>query len=245
MAGNAIVLFTDFGPAGPYTGQMESVLRQATPKTPIIHLLSNAPAANPLLSAYLLAALCLSFSENSIFLCVVDPGVGGVRRPVVLKAGGHYFVGPDNGLLNTVAVQAGQASWWLIDWQPENCSMSFHGRDVFAPVAARLATGTACPYLKPISDVDLTAWPEDLDQIIYFDVYGNAMTGIRYRPELQGGILQVGALLIAQADTFSEVAQGKAFWYRNSSGLVEIAVNRGSAERDLNLKLGAEVSWKR
>jgi len=102
---NSIVLFTDFGPSGPYIGQMESVLLQAAPNVPVINLLSNAPTADPRLSSYLLAALRHGFPVNSIFLAVVDPGVGGTRRAVVLQADGQTFVGPDNGLLNTVAVQ--------------------------------------------------------------------------------------------------------------------------------------------
>src|SRR5664279_2176998 len=130
----SIILFTDFGPAGPYIGQMESVLRQIAPNVPIINLLSNAPTADPRLSSYLLAALRHSFPVNSIFLTVVDPGVGGQRKAVVLQADGQTFVGPDNGLLNTVAVQGQNTQWAEITWQPEQCSMSFHGRDLFAPV---------------------------------------------------------------------------------------------------------------
>lgn len=243
MAGNSIVLFTDFGPAGPYTGQMESVLRQTAPDNPIIHLLSNAPTVDPKLSAYLLAALRSSFAENSVFLCVVDPGVGGARKPIVLWADGHYFVGPENGLLNTVSKHAGQSRWWEIIWRPENCSMSFHGRDLFAPIAAYLAIGKAAAYLRPIAEPNLDDWPEDLAEVIYFDVYGNAMTGLRYLPEMKGRVLEVNDFRIEQGKTFSAVQAGEAFWYRNSSGLVEIAVNRGSARHQLNLQLGIEVDW--
>ena len=244
MARNTIVFFTDFGPAGPYTGQVESVLSQLAPQVPIINLLSNAPSADPRLSSYLLSALRLSFPENSIFLGVVDPGVGGDRRGVVLEADGQYFVGPDNGLFNTVAKHAAKTRWRLIDWHPENCSMSFHGRDVFGPIAAYLATGKADTYLTPTNEPNLQDWPDDLAAVIYFDVYGNAMTGLRYRPEMQGGTLNVNGYMVRQADTFSAVRVGDAFWYRNSSGLVEIAVNQGSAQRKLNLQLADEVAWK-
>ncbi len=102
---SCIVLFTDFGPAGPYIGQMESVLRQTAPNVPVINLLSNAPSADPRLSSYLLAALRHSFPVDSIFLAVVDPGVGGARRAVVLEAAGQLFVGLDNGLLNIIAAE--------------------------------------------------------------------------------------------------------------------------------------------
>ncbi|HEY8035230.1 MAG TPA: SAM-dependent chlorinase/fluorinase [Methylobacter sp.] len=240
-----IVLFTDFGPSGPYTGQMESVLRLIAPNVPVINLLSNAPTANPRLSSYLLAALRYSFPVNSVFLAVVDPGVGGERRAVVLQADGQTFVGPDNGLLNTVAVQSQNTKWSEIIWRPEHCSMSFHGRDIFAPVAAKLAISAADDLLLPFNRNDLNDWPQDLAEVIYFDHYGNAMTGLRYRAEFSGKTLTVNGIQIKQADTFDAVEEQQAFWYKNSSGLVEIAVNKGRAEQQLNLKLGMRVSFDR
>lgn len=237
----SIILFTDFGPTGPYLGQMESVLQQMAPKVPVINLLSNAPTANPRLSSYLLAALRHSFPVNSIFLAVVDPGVGGERLPVVLQADGQTFVGPDNGLLNTIAVQAKNTCWSEIIWKPERCSMSFHGRDIFAPVAARLASNAAADLLQPLHRNDLNEWPEDLAAVIYFDYYGNALTGLRYCAAFSGKILTINGLEIEQADTFGLVKEHQAFWYQNSSGLIEIAVNKGHAEQQLALKLGMRV----
>ena len=240
---SCIVLFTDFGPAGPYIGQMESVLRLTAPNIPVINLLSNAPTADPRSSSYLLAALRHSFPINSIFLAVVDPGVGAERRAVVLQADGQTFVGPDNGLLNTVAVQAQNRQWSEIIWKPEYCSMSFHGRDIFAPVAAKLAINAAYELLQPFDRNDLNDWPQDLAEVIYFDYYGNAMTGLRYRSAFFGKTLSVEGIAIKQADTFSAVEEHQAFWYENSSGLVEIAVNKGRAEQQLNLKLGTQISF--
>ncbi|MDP1663953.1 MAG: SAM-dependent chlorinase/fluorinase [Methylobacter sp.] len=240
----SIVLFTDFGPSGPYIGQMESVLRLAAPNVPVINLLSNAPTANPRLSSYLLAALRYSFPVNGIFLAVVDPGVGGERRAVVLQADGQRFVGPDNGLLNTVAVQAQDTQWSEIIWKSEHCSMSFHGRDIFAPVAARLAINSAGDLLQPFDRNDLSDWPQDLEAVIYFDYYGNAMTGLRYHEKLAGKILNIHGIAIKQADTFGDVEEQQAFWYKNSSGLVEIAVNKGHAQQQLGLTLGMEISFQ-
>lgn len=244
MAAAPIVLFTDFGPSGPYLGQVESVLRQIAPNHPVIHLVSNAPSGNPRASAYLLAALRRQFPQNSIFLCVVDPGVGGPRTPAVLRADGQTFVGPDNGLLNTVALQSECFEWFEIVWRPADCSMSFHGRDLFAPVAARLALGQADAHLQAYSPESLIDWPADLSELIYFDVYGNAFTGLRYRSEMDGKRFSVNGLSVGQAGTFCEAALGEAFWYRNSCGLVEIAVNQGSAERQLNLRIGMPVAYE-
>lgn len=238
-----IVLFTDFGPSGPYIGQLESVLRLTAPNVPIINLLSNAPTADPRLSSYLLAALRYSFPVNSIFLAVVDPGVGGERRAVVLHADGQIFVGPDNGLMNTVAVQAQNAQWSKIIWKPEHCSMSFHGRDLFAPVAAKLAINAADDLLQSFDRNDLNDWTQDLAEVIYFDYYGNAMTGLRYREADFGKTLTVNGIAIKQAGTFSDVEEQQAFWYKNSSGLVEIAVNKGCAEQQLNMKLRMPISF--
>jgi len=239
-----IILFTDFGPSGPYLGQMESVLRQTAPHVPVINLLSNAPTADPRLSAYLLAALRHSFPVNSIFLAVVDPGVGGERKAVVLQAGGQTFVGPDNGLLNTVAVQSQHTQWSEIIWRPEPCSMSFHGRDIFAPIAAKLAINAADDLLRPFDRNDLSAWPHDLAEIVYFDHYGNAMTGLRYRESYADKTLTLNGLVIGQADTFSAVQEQQAFWYKNACGLIEIAVNKGRAKQQLNLKLGMPIVFR-
>jgi S-adenosylmethionine hydrolase len=222
---------------------MESVLRQISPNVPVINLLSNAPTADPRLSSYLLAALRHSFPVDSIFLTVVDPGVGGERKSVVLQADGQAFVGPDNGLLNTVAVQSQHAQWSEIIWRPEHCSMSFHGRDIFAPIAAKLAIDKAVDLLQPFDRNDLNDWPQDLAEVIYFDYYGNAITGLRYSEAFFGKTLTVNGIQIKQADTFGAVEEQQAFWYNNSSGLVEIAVNKGRAEQQLALKLGMQVGF--
>lgn len=238
-----IVLFTDFGPSGPYTGQMESVLRQTAPNIPVINLLTNAPTADPRLSSYLLAALRHSFPANSVFLAVVDPGVGGARKAVVLHADGQIFVGPDNGLFNTVAVQAQNAQWSEITWRPKDCSMSFHGRDLFAPVAAKLAINEADGLLQLFEGDDLNDWPKDLAEVIYFDHYGNAMTGLRYQEAYNGKTLTISGMTIKQAGTFGDAEEQQAFWYKNSSDLVEIAVNKGRAEQQLSLKLGMKIGF--
>jgi S-adenosylmethionine hydrolase len=238
-----IVLFTDFGPSGPYLGQMQAVLQQQSPDTAVIDLVNNAPTANPQLSSYLLAALRFQFPKGSVFLSVVDPGVGGERLPVVLEADGQFFVGPDNGLLNTVAGQSKHSSWQQIVWQPENCSMSFHGRDIFAPVAARLVNSTAENLLTAMPPVDLSGWPSDLAKLIYFDHYGNAWTGVRYHQTMAGMKIICGDQKINQAQTFRQVKKGCAFWYQNSSGLIEIAVNQGHAQQQFHLDLDTPINF--
>src|SRR5437763_1324312 len=137
----AIVLFTDFGSSDPYIGQIKAVLEREAPGVPVIDLLNDAPSFRVRAAAHLLASLVSEFARGSVFIAVVDPGVGSERVPVAVHAGGYHFVGPDNGLLSVFAARARDAQVWRIAWAPERLSASFHGRDLFAPVAARLAAG--------------------------------------------------------------------------------------------------------
>ncbi len=238
-----IVLFTDFGSSGPYIGQMEAVIYQYAPDIKIIRLVDNAPTGNPVLSSYLLAALSHGFPKKTVFLSVIDPGVGGDRLPIVLKANDQYFVGPDNSLFNTIALQAEQAVWYKIIWQPETCTLTFHGRDIFAPVAAMLSQGENNKIIEPHADVVLDQWQADLNKLIYFDHYGNAMTGLRYRDDMKNKLLKVANFVLEPAATFCKVEPGHPFWYGNSCGLVEIAVNQGNAQSQLSLELGMAVEF--
>jgi S-adenosylmethionine hydrolase len=101
-----IVLFTDFGLQGPYTGQMKAVLAQMAPNRPVIDLFADAPIGNPKASAYLLAAYAAWFPAGTVFLCVVDPGVGGKRPAIVVEANSKWYVGPGNGLFELVQRRA-------------------------------------------------------------------------------------------------------------------------------------------
>ena len=243
-----IVLFTDFGPGGPYTGQMKAVLVREAPGIPVIDLADGLPACEPEPAAYLLAACAPAFPPGAVFLCVVDPGVGSERAPVALSAGGHWYVGPDNGLLAIAARRAGDASragdarWFRVTWRPPSLSASFHGRDLFAPVAAMLARGETVP--GTLLDAAATVgagWPDDRAAIVYVDPYGNAMTGLRAARLPGDAVVAAGGRRLRQLRTFSDAAPGAAFWYENANGLAEIAVNRGRADRVLGLRVGTPV----
>jgi S-adenosylmethionine hydrolase len=237
-----IVLFTDFGLHGPYAGQMKAVLHQMVPRTPVIDLFADAPVGNPKASAYLLQAYAGWFPAGTIFLCVVDPGVGGARPPMILNADGRWYVGPGNGLFELVERRAGETHSWHIDWKPERLSASFHGRDLFAPVAARLARGEPLPGRPCRDDAHRRAdWPDDLCEIVYVDHFGNAMTGVRAAMLPSDARLAAAGWVLERARTFSDLPQGAAFWYQNSNGLAEIAVNLGRADRDLGLAIGIPV----
>ena len=238
-----IVLFTDFGWNGPYLGQVKAVLRRMAPDADIIDLLNDAPPHNPKAAAYLLPAFLDVFPRGAVFLCVVDPGVGGERAAGILEADGRWFVGPDNGLFELVARRAGgEVTWREILWRPATLSATFHGRDLFAPVAANLAQGRLprCA-ARPVDEMRRRDWPDDLAEIVYIDAFGNAMTAIRastLSPEI---LLNVDHVDLSFADTFSKVPLGQAFWYENSSGLAEIAINQGRADQTLGVQIGSTV----
>ena len=238
-----IVLFSDFGLEGPYTGQVKTVLYQTAPTVPSIDLFADAPAGKPKLAAYLLAAYAVWFPPGTVILAVVDPGVGSTRGAVIVEAGGRWYVGPDNGLFELVQRRALAARSWDILWRPEAMSASFHGRDLFAPIAGQLARGVF-PSEPPRSGEigRCTNWPDDLAEIIYIDRYGNAMTGLRAAVLAETTYLRVSGHVLPRARTFSDVPAGAALWYENSNGLAEIAVNAGRADAALGLALGSLVA---
>ncbi|MGD8576777.1 MAG: SAM-dependent chlorinase/fluorinase [Thiohalophilus sp.] len=239
-----IVLFTDFGYRGPYVGQLKGVLATHAINVPVIDLMHDAPSFNPRSAAYLLAAIIEPFPAESVILAIVDPGVGHPdRRPLIVKADERWFVGPDNGLLNTVISFAREVSAWEITWRPEYLSDSFHGRDLFAPVAAQLALGQM-PEVKPLAVESILPddWPSDLYEILYIDQYGNAMTGIRAGQITNDQIIKCNGHEFRYARTFSLSQSEQPFWYNNSAGLVELAVNSGSVTELLNLRLGQPLT---
>ncbi|EXI73581.1 MAG TPA: SAM-dependent chlorinase/fluorinase [Candidatus Accumulibacter phosphatis] len=240
-----IVLFTDFGIDDPYVGQMKAVLlRVGRADMAIVDLLHRVPDFAPRAGAHLLAALQAGFDRGSVFLAVVDPGVGSDRPAVVLEADGKYYVGPDNGLLAVVAARAREQRSWRIVWHPERLSASFHGRDLFAPVAARIASGDwPVAWLAASSRLQHVLPADDLAEVIYIDHYGNAMTGMRAAKLPPQARLCLCGRAIPPARVFAEAAAGEAFWYENSVGLVEVAVNRGSAASLLRLAPGSPVAF--
>jgi S-adenosyl-L-methionine hydrolase (adenosine-forming) len=236
-----IVLCTDFGPAGPYTGQVKAVLAREAPGVPTIDLFADLPPFQPRLAAYLLAAYAAWFEPGDVILVVVDPGVGSDRSALIVKADGRWYVGPDNGLFELTLRRAARARAWRIEWRPERLSASFHGRDLFAPVAARLARGEA-PAGSAAEPLRFPDWPDDLPAIVYLDHYGNAVTGLRAAMLLPGTELEVAGVRMARARTFSDVPEGQPLWYENANGLAEIALNGGSAAGRFALAPGHPVT---
>jgi len=176
-----------------------------------------------------------------VFFAVVDPGVGGRRDAIVTESDGRHFVGPDNGLFSILWQRARRRQCWRIAWRPERLSASFHGRDLFAPVAAALARGRVPRgWLARKARPDVLLRADDLARVIYIDHYGNAVTGLRFTTAK--ATLRVGRRVLRYARTFDDARA--PFWYGNSMGLVEIAAPRSSAARKLHLRIGTPVTLR-
>lgn len=234
-----IFLYTDYGSVDPYPGLMKAAIWERAQGACIVDLLHHAPDFNISASAHLLAAMSSQFPIESICVAVIDPGVGSERDAVVMRADEKWYVGPDNGLLSVVAGRAKSTEMWRIDWRPENLSVSFHGRDLFAPVAAWIEEG-AVPHdkLSSISRFKRSLDCGDLSEVVYVDHYGNLLTGVRAAQVRREMTFIFGSHLIEYARVFSEAMPGHPFWYVNSLGLVEFALNGDSAAHFLNAAIG-------
>lgn len=231
-----------------YTGQVSAKIASITRQTPIINLVDDLPKYDPRASSYLLNALVSTLPRHSVVVAVVDPGVGSDRSPICVKVQSRWFVGPDNGILSRV-VNCEQSNVEIYEVDTDglgNFSTTFHGRDVFGPVAAALSTQKNLPLMSRLvnstTEQCASLWPEDLAEIIYIDDYGNSFTGLRAESIDVSSTIIVGDKDITYAEKFSDVDLNTVFWYRNSIGLVEIAVNQGNAENRYNLQIGMPVS---
>jgi hypothetical protein len=236
------VLFTDFGLSDLYVGQMKAVLHRRAPGLPVVDLLHDVNPFDIRAATYLLPAYTTVFGDGAVFVCVVDPGVGSERGAQVVQADGQWFVGPDNGLFSVLQHRATEVQCWTLDWRPADVSSTFHGRDVFSPVAAELAMGrmpamTHVPANRSLPE----GWTAELDAIVYVDDFGNCITGRRAESLHRDSRLSVNGRELAWARTFSDVPEGQAFWYENANGLVEIAVNQGGADDMLSLDVGSVI----
>ena len=237
-----IVLFTDFGSQDPYVGQVKARLLDAASALQVVDLLHEAPAYNALAGAHLLAAFAPTFPPGTVFLAVVDPGVGTARDAIVLLSGGQWFVGPDNGLLSIVAARNQEAKVWRITWQPQTLSATFHGRDLFAVIAAEIARGDfPADKLTENAKLNVIFDAADLSRVIYLDHFGNAWTGLRGAAIPRNARVTARNVSFKHSASFGFVGRGEGFWFVNSVGLVELAVNRGSAAELFGLAVDDEV----
>lgn len=243
MMGPMIAVFTDFGAGGLYAGQVRVALEREAPGHPVVDLMHDAPAAGVRPAACLLGRLAGHLPPDAVVLAVVDPGVGSAREPCIVAADGRRFVGPDNGLFEYVIRGAAEASFSVVTWRPERLSDTFHGRDLFAPVAARLAAGRpVAAEARPLAGARRGAWPDSLAEVVHVDRYGNAVTGVPAAGVAPAATVSVAGRDFRHARTYAEAGEGAPFWYGNSLGLVEVAVGCGDAAAAFGIGVGMEVA---
>lgn len=240
-----ITLLTDFGTADGYVGEMKGVLYTMAPGVPLVDIAHDLPPHDIDAGRLALARYWRRFPAGSVHLVVVDPGVGGDRAALAVECDGRFFVGPDNGVLSPALLHPDARC--VVLPVPAHASPTFHGRDVFAPAAARLATGAALESLgERCAEPVVRRTPEAVRRddgvvsgvVITIDRFGNAITNLIAR---RGGTLRAAGRALPLRRTYSEVEQGQALGLVGSSGLVEIAVRDGSAARELGLRRGDEV----
>lgn len=234
-----ICLFTDYGLEGPYVGLVHAAIHAVDAGLRVVDVQHDAPRWQPGPGGRLLHALLPWLPADAVVVAVVDPGVGGARDGLIVSFDGRTLVGPDNGLFEPMFAEAGLIQ--RIDWQPPGMSASFHGRDWFAPVAARIAIGqtVAATALKAGACVRLGL---DATRVIYIDGFGNLMTGIRSAQVGATASVVVAGRPLPRRRTFGGVPPGELLCYENSLGLLEIAVNQGSAAQRLGLGVGDQVT---
>lgn len=253
-----IALLSDFGLQDHYVGAMKGVLARLAPNAKVIDISHQVPPFDRVLGGLLLHQSYRYFPRKTVFVAVVDPGVGGARKPILTETEDYFFVGPDNGLLAMALaeqkirriVHLNNPKYFL-----KPLSATFHGRDLFAPVAAHLSQGLSVEFFgTELTDYErlpdfVPAFSADRieGRILAFDRFGNAITNLargfvlRHHHGSEWSARAGGLEIKGLRSCFSEAAPGEALLYFGSGNLLEIAVNQGSAEEKLGLKRGDSV----
>lgn len=245
----AVTLLTDFGLSDAYVAELRGVLLSSAPGVALVDITHAIPPGDVRAAAYVLGRAWHHFPPGTVHLAVVDPGVGTTRAALALRARGHFFVGPDNGLFTPVLRDAAVEAVTLLT--PSAAAPTFHGRDVFAPAAAAIAFGAPLSSLGPpfsgIPERLATAEPRYegksvVGEVIYVDRFGTLVTNLTPEQVPAYATLQVEDLDLGPLRrTFGDAVAGGLVAFVGSDGSVEIAVRNGSAARRLGLGVGGQV----
>ena len=263
-----ITLTTDFGTRDGFVGVMKGVILRINPQATLVDITHDIAPQDIEQGAFLAANAVKYFPADAIHVVVVDPGVGSARRPIAMQLGETFFVAPDNGVLTQAVancqlsivnskirvVHLNNPAYWL-----PRVSATFHGRDIFAPVAAHLSLGVPLDALgEPIDDwVKLSSCAnalrlgeEIVGRVVHIDRFGNAITNIG--EELLAGmdrarvVVRIGAhALRGIKPTYAAATSGEAVALISSSWQIEIAVRDGNAAQTLGIRIGDEVIIQR
>lgn len=259
MSGSLVTLTTDFGTSDYYVAAMKAVMLSLHPDLKLVDLSHDVKPQDLMAGAWLLKHSAYLFPEETVHLVVIDPGVGTDRRPIAIKHRGQIFVGPDNGLFSLVTDNEAFEGVELRNqqyWRTPNPSSTFHGRDIFAPVAAHIAAGVPLSEFGPaISGLDVFHWAMPSSDkngiqgwVVHIDRFGNLITNIPADMVRQLGPsgdlrIYVGTQIIrGLVDTYGSVPAGEAIALYGSTGNLEVAVNKGNAAEMLSVYQGAPVS---
>lgn len=255
---NIITLTTDFGLQDHYVSAMKAVILDICPDVRFVDVSHQIPPQDIMAGAWVVRNAAMLFPANTVHLVVVDPGVGTSRKPVALKIKDQYFVGPDNGIFSLIgdeydyeAVNLTNDKYWR-----KNTSNTFHGRDIFAPVAAHIANGVEIQELgEPIKELVTYRWAIPISDkdgiqgwIVHIDRFGNLISNIpeeliRKSSRSSKFRIYVGNTILEEmVDTFGAVPDGEPAAYIGSSGTLEIAINKGNAREMLGVEKGAQIS---
>jgi len=251
-----VTLTTDFGLKDPYVGAMKGAMLGVAPALAIVDITHLVAPGAVLEGAFILGEACGYFPRGTVHVGVVDPGVGGKRKAILVEAGEYVFVGPDNGLVSLAVRRLGMKRAFEVtderSFLPE-VSSTFHGRDIFGPVAARVAAGASPGSFGPeLGSIESLQVPVPAleggglsGEVIYVDSFGNLVTNIR-KEELARFGAPVDVLIGDKSihgvkKTYAMAEKGAPLALIGSSGLLEVAVSSGSAAGVLNCGVGEKV----
>lgn len=253
-----ITLTTDFGTKDWFVAAMKGVILKIAPEARIVDITHEIPPGDIRAGGFALASAFPYFPKGTVHVVVIDPGVGGRRRPIVVKSGGYYFIAPDNGVLSLAlgrerAVTVRELSNRDLFHQP--VSRTFHGRDIFSPVAAHLARGVAFAKtgrkLTHFQQINLPECSRTAQrvagEVVYIDRFGNALTNI-FSTDLKSRAPEEWTLTAADKrasgiyDSYESMPRGKLCGIFSSTGRLELAMNQTSAARRFRLKIGHKVA---
>ncbi|MEM2637445.1 MAG: SAM-dependent chlorinase/fluorinase [Candidatus Korarchaeota archaeon] len=224
MVSGIVTLITDFTEYGPHVGIIKGVILKTFPECIIVDVTHFIPPFSIPAGAFVLRESFEAFPEGTVHLAVVDPTVGSKRRCIALRTRNYWFVGPDNGILWPAAAQDKILSAWEINAELFPHSMTFHGRDIFAPVAARLSRGESVDTMAHSIEINkLTKL--DLSNYAFADQFGNIETPLKISPKE----ILLNGKKIRLVKTYADGAQGEIFALINSRGFLELASKEDSA----------------
>ncbi len=244
-----ITFLSDFGLADSYVGEVKGVLASLAPGAMLVDIAHQIPPGDIRAASHILSRVWHRYPAGTVHLVVVDPGVGTTRPALACGHGGSWFVAPDNGVLTPV-LEAGATEVVAIPVS-DGAAPTFHGRDVFAPAAARLAAGDPLSALgAPLPEAPRRlAAPAPryegktvVGEIVYQDRFGNLVTNLTPEHVPSYAVLEIEDTTVGPLRrTFSEVSAGELLAYLGSGGTVEVAVRDGSAARRLGIGVGGRI----